>query len=88
MLETNPHLWLNTVDVNVLNLLVKRWRQSNQILKTENLFSLVEQESIKGLYKSIRKILTKTKTKNKQKPCAGICKTDKINFSWKILETM
>lgn len=29
MLETNPCMSLNTVDVNVLNLPVKRWRQSN-----------------------------------------------------------
>lgn len=80
MLETNPHLSLNTVDVNVLNLLVKRRRQSNQILKTESLFSLTEQEQIKRFYEDIRKILTKTRQK-KAKALSRHGKTDKINFS-------
>lgn len=77
MLETNPHSSLNTVDVNVLSLLVKRQRQSNQILKTASLFSLTEQEQIKRFYENIRKILTKTRQKKKQKPCAGMVKQTK-----------
>lgn len=44
MLQTNSHISLNTVDVNVLNLPVKRWRQSNWISKIQRLYSLADQD--------------------------------------------